>query len=586
MDFAAALRARTATMSTPTSSTGKRNVLIVALDPAVIRAFSDALDGSEYAAVAHGDLMNVPERARQVGAAAIVLDLGASGPQTLSLAGQLRTDPDARHVPILLHASAHDAPPLRRGLGGLVDDCFTAPFHPEEVSLRISAVDELARQRRQLVEHHDLRGEQTRMWNVLLDFARSMTRVMDIEDVFEQIVTTAAQLTCSRRVSLMLPDEGQEHLTMAHDIGVDDAVRASVRLPIGEAVAGKAFATGRLMTNETRGGDGDDSYCGDSFVSMPITTSCADITDHRVGVLNITNRFGDRPFEEWEIEFIDILGSVAGSVIDDTLWRRARESLLKFERDLQLARKIQQNSLPARLPDLPGYDLAAWSEPAEETGGDAYDMIGCAHPGAEETASPAEGTATRAVVLLADAVGHGVGPALAVTQVQAMLRMAVRTGSRLSTIVRNMNEQLLGDMPSGRFITAWFADVDAVSHTITSLSAGQAPILRYRAAEGAVDLLRTDTIPLGIDGELDLAEPTAHPMAVGDIVAAISDGVCEARNPSGECFGRHRLTDLIVANHDRPAAEILAAMRTALAAFSADAPADDDRTAVIVKRAG
>ena len=68
-----------------------------------------------------------------------------------------------------------------------------------------------------------------------------------------------------------------------------------------------------------------------------------------------------------ELEFIDLLGGIAGSVIDDTMWRQARESLLKFEYDLQAARRIQQSTFPDRLPLLDGFDIAAWSAPAAWT---------------------------------------------------------------------------------------------------------------------------------------------------------------------------------------------------------------------------
>ena len=108
--------------------------------------------------------------------------------------------------------------------------------------------------------------------------------------------------------------------------------------------------------------------------------------------------------------------------------REGLKNLLRIERDLDLARRIQQSTFPKRLPDLEGYDLAAWNEPADQTGGDTYDVIGLDDD--------------RAVLLLADATGHGIGPALSVTQVRAMLRMAVRISPDLSRIGTHMNQQL------------------------------------------------------------------------------------------------------------------------------------------------
>src|SRR6185436_1466089 len=95
--------------------------------------------------------------------------------------------------------------------------------------------------------------------------------------------------------------------------------------------------------------------------------------------------------------------------------------------------------------------------------------------------------AERAVLLLADASGHGVGPALSVTQVRAMLRMAVRVGEDLAGIVHHLNAQLCADLTEGRFVTAWVGVLDARERTLRSFSCGQGPLLFYRAAAQACE---------------------------------------------------------------------------------------------------
>ncbi|MHC4947711.1 MAG: SpoIIE family protein phosphatase [Planctomycetota bacterium] len=381
-----------------------------------------------------------------------------------------------------------------------------------------------------------LRGEQARMWNVLLDFSRSMARALDIETVLTEIVETAAVMTCSRRVSLMLPDERNEHLRIVKAIGFDEKTRAEVRLPIGDAVAGRAFQSGRRLTTAGADRDRGAAYRGESFVSMPIKAASLKRAEMSVGVLNITNRYGDRPFEEWELEFIDLLGGIAGSVIDDTLWRRARDSLLKYERDLQVARLTTDD-------------------------------------------------AERAVLLLADATGHGIGPALSVTQVRAMLRMAVRTEATLDRIVDSLNEQLRADLPRGRFVTAWFGVLDVARSTLLSYSAGQGPVLHHRAADGDVEQLPADTVPLGVIDDLPVDLPDPFTLAPGDVVAILSDGLFDAENERGEPFGPDRAAETLRRHAHEPAEAILDAMRARLDEFVGATPASDDRTAIIVRRA-
>ena len=264
--------------------------------------------------------------------------------------------------------------------------------------------------------------------------------------------------------------------------------------------------------------------------------------------------------------------------------RQSLQTLFKLEGDLQVARRIQQDTFPEELPAVPGFEIDAWNEPAEETGGDTYDVIGFRQEPGARAPRLALTDAARAVLLLADATGHGIGPALSVTEVRAMLRMAVRAGEGLPAIVRHMNAQLCADLSEGRFITAWFGELDAEAQTLTSFSCGQGPLLYYRAAERICQAIETDAVPRGCfdDLEVDLREPLS--MQPGDVFVALSDGVVEAASPGGAQFGTKRVMELITEQPERGASELMAALREALRAFTEARQADDDRTVVIVKR--
>ena len=133
--------------------------------------------------------------------------------------------------------------------------------------------------------------------------------------------------------------------------------------------------------------------------------------------------------------------------------RRGLKSLFKLERDLQIAKQIQQNTFPDTLPHIEGFEVDAWIEPAEDTGGDTYDIVetGDVLDAYEEGDSYRK----KIVFLLADATGHGIGPALIVTQLRSMLCVALRMKQSLSKIAEYVNQQIHNDMREGRFITAW-----------------------------------------------------------------------------------------------------------------------------------
>lgn len=264
--------------------------------------------------------------------------------------------------------------------------------------------------------------------------------------------------------------------------------------------------------------------------------------------------------------------------------RRSLQTLLKLERDLQLAREIQQNTFPEALPQLPGYEMEAWSEPAEQTGGDTYDVIGYRPGGEAGERTLAEHTAQGCVLLLADATGHGIGPALSATQIRAMLRMAVRLGHDLSSIVQHLNEQLCADLHAGRFITAWLGDLDSKTHTLRYFSAGQAPLLVFRAAAQQIEVLPATAPPFGVIPEMDTTHPSPLALEPGDMVAVFSDGILQAANHAGKVFGEARATALMRDHRGASAQAIMAALRTALQDFAGTVAAADDRTALIIKR--
>ncbi len=295
--------------------------------------------------------------------------------------------------------------------------------------------------------------------------------------------------------------------------------------------------------------------------------------------------------------------------------RAALRLLMKIEDDLELARQVQQSTFPQRLPRLPGFQLHAYSEPADATGGDTYDVIGLVRDVARAEAlraagSPGAGLQTgadgagpvrrfsdlgpllltedeseHAVLLLADATGHGIGPALSVTQLRAMLRMSVRMGAFPMEALRHINEQLHADLPRGRFITAWMGLLDSARGTLLTFSAGQGPLLHYHAAEDRFERFNADGPPLGVLPQVQFEAAVARVLAPGDIYAVISDGVYEAEDTRRVAFGADRVEAVIRAHRHEPPQAILEALREAVRAFCGPAPIQDDRTAILIRRA-
>jgi len=187
-------------------------------------------------------------------------------------------------------------------------------------------------------------------------------------------------------------------------------------------------------------------------------------------------------------------------------------------------------------------------------------------------------------MLLGDATGHGFGPALSATQMQAMLRVSFRLGADLDQAYMHVNNQLAEDLPDDRFITAFMGFLDPATHRVTYHSGGQGPILHFRAADGSCDWYKPTNFPVGIMEIDDKQVSATLQLEPGDILALISDGVYEYANPQGDEFGEDSVADVFRAHHQRSMADLSAILINTVMEFGGEVPQADDITLVLVRR--
>ena len=240
-----------------------------------------------------------------------------------------------------------------------------------------------------------------------------------------------------------------------------------------------------------------------------------------------------------------------------------------LSQEVAVAREIQMSTLPNEMPSVPGYDLHGHFQPTDHTGGDLYDLVVLNE---------------RLFMLLGDATGHGFGPALSATQMQAMLRVSFRLGADLDQAYMHVNNQLSEDLPDDRFITAFMGFLDPATHTVNYHSGGQGPILHFGAADESFSWYKPTNFPVGIM-EIDDQQQSANlQLAAGDILALISDGVYEYNNTKGEEFGESGVADVFRAHHHLPMSELTQQLVQAVKKFAGIAPQEDDITMVLVRR--
>ncbi len=248
------------------------------------------------------------------------------------------------------------------------------------------------------------------------------------------------------------------------------------------------------------------------------------------------------------------------------------EALMEGERlrqELELARAVQLSTLPSAMPRVPGYDMHGTFLPASLTGGDTYDF-----------ALTEQGL----LVVLGDATGHGIAPALSVTQMHAMLRIALRLGADLETAFRHVNDQLAATLGDGRFVTAFIGLLDADTHRLRFLSGGQGPILHFHAAAGRCTTHKATSFPMGAMRLTNARPPVVLEFAPGDILALLTDGVFEFENADGAQFGQVRVEEILQTYPHESAFALSARLMDSVRAFARGTPQQDDITLVLLKR--
>jgi len=243
----------------------------------------------------------------------------------------------------------------------------------------------------------------------------------------------------------------------------------------------------------------------------------------------------------------------------------------RLEHDMKVARSIQQSLLPSTAPQIAGFEIAGWNQPADQTGGDYFDWQ--LLPGG------------RVVVALGDVTGHGIGSALLAAVCRAYARANFTMQDELLTAMKRINAALADDMTSGRFVTFVAAVCEQGNSRVQLLSAGHGPLFIYWLKEDRFDTMGGQALPLGISPKLISEPPLNLELQPGDLLVLATDGFFEWANAQEEQFGVERLEEVVRASRHLPPKEIISTIYKAVVEFSGGTKQQDDLTAVIIKRA-
>jgi serine phosphatase RsbU (regulator of sigma subunit) len=425
--------------------------------------------------------------------------------------------------------------------------------------------------------------------NLFYRISSALGTAHDIEGVCSVILRNVCEIIRVNRASILLLDEKKRELYGAAAVGIPDEDLREIRVRVGEGISGKVLEsrTPQLVDDirHLPGGllSGYEEYATRSFISVPLLVErggeespaasgvlnigdrswVAEPRGRAIGVINMTDKADNAIFTSGDLKLLTALANQAAVLIENI-------RLIEFEKELRIARDIQESLLPEAPPKVPGVDLAGSCVPARNVGGDYYDFILREEEGDLAT-------------VIADVSGHNVASALMMAVARSAMRRNLCLLSDPGEVLRRLNSFMYDDLTrSELFLSALCWVYEPGTRKLRVANAGHNPALLSRPSEGGCRLLDAEGLLSGVVPDCDYPYEE-YDLEPGDVVLLYTDGIVEAMDPSRIMFGLDRLADSLERHRDQSAAGIIDRIFEDVYSFSGEGAQADDMTAVALK---
>lgn len=280
--------------------------------------------------------------------------------------------------------------------------------------------------------------------------------------------------------------------------------------------------------------------------------------------------------EGFNKEMISIIGTFARqaciSVENHRLLNQAIENE-RYQEELKIAQRVQKALLPLKLDHPDSFDICAYSNTADEVGGDYYDTY--------------QVDENHYVLIMGDVSGKGTSAAFHMAQMKGVFQSLIQLGIHPAEFMNKANAALSKCLERNHFITASIFEIDTVNHRFCHARAGHIPTLWYKAAEKAAAFISIEGLGLGI-----VRNPTfknhvlekTFEYSSGDILVLLTDGILEGRKETGEQFGYDRIQKIVEEHHQKSPIHLQQEIIDSLHQFvGGDGMIDDDYSLLVVK---
>jgi sigma-B regulation protein RsbU (phosphoserine phosphatase) len=391
----------------------------------------------------------------------------------------------------------------------------------------------------------------------LFDISRELTASFDEETIKNLVTTTLMGHLLVSRCALYL--DGPGGLALAHERGAR-ADEGSRLVPEREAAALRAALRQALPVSELPPGELRERLVRQRMALVVPLSMGATVR----GFLAVGERVSGAPFTEEDRDFAQTLARQALAALESVRLHRVQLEKQRQDRELQIAREIQQSLFPPATPVITGFEVAARSLPCYQVGGDYYDFI------------PLRGG--RWALIIADVSGKGTPASILMASVHASLRALAGTAPP-PVVMERVNTFLYESTQANKFVTLFYAELEPKARRLAYVNAGHVP--PYLLRQGAARRLTAGGPALGLLPEVSY-EAGEIELAAGDVVAMVTDGATEALSTDEREMGDDRLVEALSA--DAAAAERqMQRLIDAVNAWTGGRGCSDDLTALVLR---
>ena len=418
---------------------------------------------------------------------------------------------------------------------------------------------------------HQVDDYRTSCWNSTeaLDAMNEMGSLMgtlDLRILLTKILQLTLRIGNAEVGSIVLRSEGR--MTSQYEWGFTEEAMRSLKTPEGglfvdDVVAGGEAVYVPSVYLDPRIDTGEGTLPIESIVVLPLVTG-----NGTLGAINVVNVSGETGFTQDRLSTLRTICSLAAIAIENA---RYHEEALKNEQlkeQARIAENIQRGFFPRFVPDVPGFELAGRTVPAQFVGGDYYDWIQLRNG--------------RLGVAVADVSGHGISAGLVMTLTRSFFRAAAEQHESPAELFLALNHYLTSEELNGAYVTFIYGVLDPRSRKLRLASAGHVPLVHYVAAADRVDFIELPGLPLGMFEEVDYDERVVQ-VEPGDLLLFMTDGVIEAMNPMHQQFGDDRLSAALYELRSADPSEALRKIHQAVQRHTHPGEPHDDVTTVLLR---